>query len=121
MGDVQRAEVIVDAPEQSTEIVFVYDEGTEVYVMPDMLKPAQSNEGLRILRSRADAKSLRLIVEGLGGRAYTLSARTPRRLGEVSGVKISSAAGLDQQLLITFDGPREQYVRREIVIPLLAR
>jgi len=120
-GDVQRVEVNVDAEPPIAEVVFTYDEGTEVYVEPEPLKPAQSNQGIRILRSRADANALRLVVEGVGGRSYTLGVRSARRLGEASGVKVSRAGNADQQLLLTFDGPPDTYTRREVVIPLQAR
>jgi glycogen debranching enzyme len=121
VGDIQRAEISFDFT-LLAKIVFSYDEGTEVYVVPESLKPAQSNEGIRLLRSRADANALRLVVEGFGGRSYTLGVRSPRRLGEASGVKVSRAAGsADQQLLITFDGQPGTYVRKEVIVPMLAR
>ena len=121
VGDIQRAEISFDLT-LLAKIVFSYDEGTEVYVVPESLKPAQSNEGVRLLRSRADANALRLVVEGVGGQSYTLGVRSPRRLGEATGVKVSRAAGgVDQQLLVTFDGPPGTYVRREVIVPMLAR
>jgi glycogen debranching enzyme len=121
VGDIQRAEISFDFT-LLAKIVFSYDEGTEVYVVPESLKPAQSNEGVRLLRSRADANALRLVLEGAGGRSYTLGVRSPRRLGEAFGVKVSRAAGgADQQLSITFDGPPGTYVRREVIVPMLAR
>jgi hypothetical protein len=120
MGDIQRAEVAFDSSLLS-KIVFNYDEGTEVYVEPEPLKAAQSNQGIRILRSRADANALRLLVEGLGGREYRLGVRSTRRLQEAAGVKVGSSRNNQQQLLISFDGPPETYTRREVIIPLHAR
>jgi len=120
-GDIQRAEMSFDLT-MLAKIVFSYDEGTEVYVVPESLKPGQSSEGIRVLRSRADANALRLMVEGVGGRSYTLGVRSPRRLGEASGVQVTRAAGnTDQQLLITFVGPPDTYLRREVIVPMLAR
>ena len=121
VGDIQRAEMSFDLT-LFAKIVFSYDEGTDVYVVPELLKPGQSSEGIRVLRCRAEANALRLVVEGVGGRSYTLGVRSQRRLGEASGVKASRAAGnTDQQLLITFDGPPDTYVRREVIVPMLAR
>jgi glycogen debranching enzyme len=120
VGDIQRAEISFDLT-LTAKIVFSYEEGTEVYIVPESLKPAQNNQGIRLLRSRSDASALRLVVEGVGGRSYTLGVRSPRRLGEANGVKVSRAAGADQQLLVTFDGPPGGYVRRAVVVPLLAR
>lgn len=120
VGDVQRVEVAFDFS-LSAIIVFNYDEGTDVYVEQPVPLPGAANQGLRVLRVRAEANALRLTLEGLGGRAYTLRARSARRLGEVSGVKSTEMEGQDAQLTISFDGPQDDYIRREIVIPLLAR
>ncbi len=124
IGDVQRAQVIagLDVQQaQTIDAVFSFDEGTGVYVeMPDVHEGAAS-EGLRMLRARADGRTLRLILEGRGGRTYVVGVRTPRRLGTVEGVTVGTAAGRDQQLRIRFDGPADEYVRREITVPLLAR
>jgi len=76
---------------------------------------------LRILRARAGTAALRLTIEGRGGRTYVVGVRTPRRLGTAEGVVVSAPPGRDPQLRITFDGPANDYVRREIVVPLLAR
>ena len=122
MGDVQRIEANVNPEASISEIVFTYDEGTDVYVEREALRPGASNEGLRVLGSRAEANALRLRLEGLGGRTYDLRVRTQRRIGDASGVKVGRAAGsADQQLSITFDGPPGTYVRREVIVPLLAR
>jgi glycogen debranching enzyme len=119
VGDRQFAEVIVTSAATSSEIVFTYDEGTDVYIEPEALRPGASNEGLRILRSSADEDVLHLTLEGLGGSSYSLKALSPRRLAEVSGVRIkSSAAREPQQLSVAFDGPAGVYVRRELEIPL---
>ena len=122
MGDVQRIEVSVNAEASISEIVFAYDEGTDVYIEREALRPGAGNEGLRILRSRAEASILGLTLEGLGGRTYELRVRTQRRLSETNGVKVSRAAGHpDQQLFVTFDGAQNTYVRREVAVPMLAR
>jgi glycogen debranching enzyme len=120
-GDVQRAEVIIEAATPVTETVYTYDEGTEVYIEPEPLKPAQSNQGIRILRSSADTNALRLTLEGVSDQSYTIGLRTPRRAGNVSGVKVIETAGRDAQLSVSFEGPRGSYVRREIVIPMTAK
>ena len=120
-GDVQRAEVSVDAASPTAEIVYSYDEGTEVYIERDAPAPGASTQSLRVLRSRASANGLQLTVEGLGGRSYALLARSPRRLGQANGATVSEVNARDTQILISFDGPAETYVRREITIPLLIK
>jgi mannosylglycerate hydrolase MGH1-like protein/glycosyl hydrolase family 65 len=120
-GDVQRVQIATDDRAPSTEVVFSYGDGTDVYVEPQRLRQGQPNDGLRILRVRAGADALRLTLEGRGSRSYSVGVRTPRRLGTADGVSVTAPPGADPQLQIRFDGPAEQYVRREIVVPLLAR
>jgi glycogen debranching enzyme len=120
-GDVQRVEVNVNSEPSISEVVITYDEGTDVYVEREGLRPGASNEGLRVLRSRAEADALRLTLEGLGGRTYDLRVRSPRRVGEANGVRVIETAGSDVKLQVSFEGPGDAYVRRELVIPLPAR
>jgi hypothetical protein len=117
-GDIQQGVVKIEAPSTSTEIVYVYDEGTDVYLEPENLKPGAQSEGLRILRSSAEASALHLTLEGLGGRSYTLHIRTPYQPGEVDGATIKTDARSDPQLLVAFNGPIDTYARRELIIPL---
>lgn len=119
-GDAQRAEVAVAETPPDVTLVFNYEEGTDVYVEPDKPLPGAGNQGLRVLRSQAEASALRLTLEGLGGRTYSMHARSPRQLGETAGVKVIARQGRDPQLQISFDGPADSYVRRELVVPLLA-
>jgi hypothetical protein len=118
VGDVQRAEVRLELRQPGAEVVFAYDEGTDVYVEPGPLQPGAPSEGLRVIRSRAEGDSIRLVLEGRGGRGYELRLRTPREVGEVEGVSVSRDAGSDARLLVTFGGDAAAYVRRELTIPL---
>ena len=121
IGDVQRVEVSVDAAAPTTEVVYSYDEGTEVYIEREVPAPGAINQGLRVLRSRAGASGFQLTVEGLGGRSYVLRARSPRRLGRATGASVSEVGGRDTEIIISFDGPADSYIRREITIPLVAK
>jgi glycogen debranching enzyme len=116
VGDVQKAEVTLGVTTTRTEVVFMYDEGTDVYARHEPAAAGAENAGLRILRSRADATALRLLLEGRGGRTYLLQVRTPRALGSAPGVN-ARRAGRDWQVEVRFEAG-EGYVRREVVIPL---
>lgn len=120
MGDTQRAEVTFDF-NSAASVVFNYDEGIEVYADAAAALPGATNQGLRLLRASADANSLRLVVEGLGSRAYTVKAKGGRKLGAASGVKVTDTGAREQQLIISFEGPPDTYIRREISLPLLSR
>lgn len=119
MGDRQFAGVMVNEVLPDNEVVFTYDEGTDVYIEQETLQPGATNQGLRILRSRADMYALHLTLEGAGGHSYILKALSPRRLVETSDIKIKATnASEPQQFTVTFDGVSGDYVRREFVIPL---
>jgi hypothetical protein len=119
VGDVQRAEVRLELRQTGAEVEFVYDEGTDVYVEPGPLQPGARSEGLRVVRSRAEGDSIRLVLEGRGGRSYELRVRTPRGIGEAEGVKLVRDGRPDALLLVSFEGGGDAYVRRELNIPLL--
>jgi hypothetical protein len=120
VGDVRFAAVQIDAPPAKTTVEYVLQDGSDVYVRREAPLTGDRSRGLRILRSRAEAAGLRLTLEGLGGQTYTLALRTPRPPGTSTtpGVKIESRPGADPQVVVTFDGPANEYVRREVLVPL---
>ena len=118
IGDVQFAEVSFTNALAANELVFTYDEGTEVFVERDTLRPGADNQGLRILRVGADERGLRLTLEGRGGRTYQLRALSPRRLTATNNLQTKTTdARAPQPFAVTFDGPSTGYIRRELFIP----
>jgi hypothetical protein len=116
LGDVQRVEVSGRGPR--SRVVLEYDEGTEVIAPVTAPLPGARSEGLRVLRVRPENGSLRLVLEGRGGRSYTLRVRSARRLGGVAGVAVR-ALGQDEWAVATaFEGPADGYRRRELALPL---
>jgi glycogen debranching enzyme len=115
-GDVQRAPVSFDVDQLSVEVVFSYDEGTDVYVPQEIPAPGTMNQGLRILRSRADVAGLHLVLEGLGGRSYSLLVRSPHQLLETAGVRVTNRSA-NQELVVQFEGLANTYIRREVILP----
>ncbi|MFN2516649.1 MAG: amylo-alpha-1,6-glucosidase [Pyrinomonadaceae bacterium] len=115
-GDAQSAAVSFDV-DQSAEVVFTYDEGTDVYVEQQIPPPGTRSQGLRVLRSRADGTGLHLVLEGLGSRSYSLLVRGPYQMGETAGVTVKPILGAKQELVVQFEGPADTYVRRELTIP----
>lgn len=120
-GDIQQARVAVKAPAARTAIAFRYVEGSDVYVDPHVPAPGSENAGLRVLRSTAERGGLRLLLEGRTGHRYRFFVRTPGRIGEVAGVAVKQPQGQDAEIEIAFEGEGRDYVRREIVLPILGR
>jgi glycogen debranching enzyme len=119
-GDVQRVEFRVEAVGE-TEVVIAYDEGTDVYLPFEPPAPGARSESLRVLRSRAEAGALHLLLEGRGGRTYTLHLKTPHAVGEAAGITATRDGADDYRLNVSFDTSTQDYVRREVVIPLKKR
>jgi len=83
-------------------------------------RPGDRSEGLRVLRARPDGSKLVLLLEGRGGRSYTLRVRSPRRPGSVPGAAVRGAGPSQWEVELTFEGTADAYRRREIALPLVA-
>ncbi|HSL23197.1 MAG TPA: GH116 family glycosyl hydrolase [Vicinamibacterales bacterium] len=121
-GDVRFAQVTAGASDR-TIVEYRFTGGSDVYVRHDAPGPGDTSRGLRVLRSRAGRDGLRLTLEGRGGQTYSLGLRTTRALDSraVEGVKVERRPGQDPRLMVTFDGPADEYARREVLVPLSAR
>ena len=117
-GDVQRARVAVDAASPQTSIEFAYDEGSEAFVRAVAPAPGARSHGLRLLRSRAEENTLRLLLEGCAGGADTLFVRSPRRPELVEGVSVSAVDQGLWRLTVAFEGAPGEYQRRALTLPL---
>jgi glycogen debranching enzyme len=116
-GDIQRIEVQVPPSAGARHVVFVYDDGTDVFTRVELPEAGATSEGLRILRSRADANALHLTVEGMARRSYRIGVRTPHRVGGAAGVAVEPS-DRGAELAVSFDGTPGDYVRRTIDLPL---
>jgi hypothetical protein len=118
LGDVQRVETTLETRGPRTTATFSYVEGSDVYVDRPRAEPGAVNEGLRVLRSRAEPDALRLRLEGRAGRDYIVHVRTPARVGDAEGVVREPGATGDVRLRIRLEGAGGDYVRRDIRLPL---
>ena len=118
LGDVQFAEVTVPQPGQQTVAEFRYRGGSDVYLDIAAPEPGARSQGVRILRSRADASALRLLLEGIGGRSYDLYLRTARQPGTAEGATLVRRTGRDPIVRVSFDGTPGEYTRQQVTIPL---
>jgi glycogen debranching enzyme len=114
-GDVQIVETEVEVAARN-EIVYEYEEGTDIYVAREAPQPGDRSTGLRVLRSRAEGDGLRLLLEGSGGRSYVVGLRTRRAIGDAPGVNELRRPGADTRLGFVFNAPGG-YFRREFFIP----
>jgi glycogen debranching enzyme len=115
-GDVQFVGTEIEV-ERQAEVLFEYVEGSDVYVAREAPRPGERSAGLRVLSARAEAGGLRLLLEGTGGRSYTLGVRSRREVGDAPGVNEIRGPGRDTRLVFVFNAPG-RHVRREHLIPL---
>ena len=119
LGDRQFVELIINHAPAANEVVFTYDEGTDVFIDSEAPRPGARSQGLRILSSEADEDTLHLTLEGLSGRSYTLKVRGARLLDESKcPATKATEKRAPQQVTVAFQGPAGAYVRRELTIPL---
>jgi glycogen debranching enzyme len=117
-GDVQRAEVELAADALPARVVFFCDEGTEVSAPVTDPAAGARSEGVRVLRAAAENDALRLTVEGVAGREYALTVRTPHTVGEAGGVAVRRLDRGRFELRVRFEGSAGAYVRRVLALPL---
>jgi glycogen debranching enzyme len=117
VGDILRVEASVEVRRESV-ITITYEEGSDVYLAREPPAPGARSDGLRVLRSEAGLDALRLLLEGRGGRPYTLRLKTPYAPGAGEGFSVTPKGPNEYSLIVTFDSSVEGYTRREFVIPL---
>lgn len=138
MGDTQsvvfeadpRRAVSASGERMMLMMVVKYEEGTDVYVKREAPRPGDTNTGLRVLRSRVVKDSgtgkewLRLLLEGVPGREYTLHLKSPKSVGlssDSGGVGVALTISSDRTLGVKFSGEPGRYVRHEVSLPLSPR
>ncbi|MFL6253875.1 MAG: amylo-alpha-1,6-glucosidase [Pyrinomonadaceae bacterium] len=104
-------------------VVVRYEEGSDIYSAREAPRPGDKSTGLRVLRSRGESAGLRLLLEGVAGREYTLNVRSGRPLGlppEPEGLTLTADEGGRWKLGVKFAGEPGRYARRELVLPFKA-
>jgi hypothetical protein len=81
-------------------------------------RPGASSEGLRLLRATAEPGALRLVVEGVPGREYTVHLRTTKDVGQADGAVVTRVEPGRSTLRLRFQGAEGAYVRRSLLLPL---
>ena len=114
--NVQFAEVAIARRTPENVVEFRYRGGTDVYVTTVAPETGARSGGVRILRSRADARALRVLLEGRNGHTYDLFLRTTRQPAAVRGATLVREGGGDPILRVSFDGAGLEYTRREVVV-----
>jgi glycogen debranching enzyme len=117
-GDIQRPEIVVEGAGAKVLVVIRYSPGSDAYLAAEAPATGARSEGLRILRSHAQAGALALTLEGLGGRSYPLRVRSPRRVEGTTGATVRPRSSGDFDVEVAFDGASGVYARRQVVLPL---
>jgi hypothetical protein len=118
LGDGVRPRLSVRGLGAVTRVELLNRPGTQAFVAPSLPGAGERSAGLRLLRARAEPSALGLVLEGRGGRRHALGVRSPRQLVAVQGVTVEKQGASLWSVSVAFDGPRDAYVRREVVLPL---
>jgi glycogen debranching enzyme len=118
VGDVQQVTTTADGDGNELRAVYEYEEGSEAFVPAETPQAGARSEGLRLLRARAAADTLRLSVQGLARRNYNLKVRSPRAPQGQAGVTVTAAGHGLWDIGIAFEGAAGQYVARDLSLPL---
>ena len=120
-GNIQRVRVAIDQPALPIRLDIAHDAGTDVVVPIVESEPGAESEGIRILRVMPERAALGLNVEGRGQRTYTLTIYSSRAVGSIgdgAGVTLLDRQGRAQTISIRFLGSPNDYVRRNLRLPL---
>jgi len=72
--------------------------------------------GLKIIRTQYSEDELKILVEGMGGREYSLNLSTSRSVASVSEAEVEDTEKSGKKIKISFKGQEETYSRKEIII-----
>lgn len=72
--------------------------------------------GLKIIRAQYRDDELSLFVEGVGGREYSLDMITSRSVASAREADVEDTENPQKKIKIRFDGQKEAYSRKEIII-----
>ncbi len=117
-GDRKAIVVEVHDPSEREEIIVSLAPGTDVSVSYEPAGLGARTRSIRVLRSSVENGRLILLVEGLGQRDYALQLHSSYEVKGVEGVHVREVENGNRELVISFDGPRNVYVRRRIELPL---
>jgi glycogen debranching enzyme len=120
-GDIKRVRVAIGPQVLPIRLDITHDAGTDIVV--PIVEPSRGaeSEGLRVLRVMPERDALALRIEGRGQRTYTLTIYSPRAVSPVratEGVAVLGRHGTAQSVSISFAGSPDDYVRRDLRLPL---
>ena len=87
-----------------------------LYLPPYFPQIGDRTSALKIVRTQYKDNQLKILVEGLGGKEYTLSLITPRSLVSIKEASVEDGEKLEKKIKINFKGRGEAYSRKEIRI-----
>jgi len=99
-----------------TDVEIETENGICLNFPPHIPQIGDKTTGLKIIRTLYNENELRILVEGLGGREYTLNLSTSRAVVSAREAEVEDAEKHDKKIRISFKGQEETYSRKEIII-----
>jgi len=99
-----------------TLIEIITEKSIFLYMPPCFPQIGDKTTGLKIIRAQYHDQELKILVEGLEGKEYTLSLITRRPVHSVTEARIEDEEKLEKKIKIKFKGHRELYSKKEVSI-----
>jgi hypothetical protein len=99
-----------------TDVEIETEKGIYLDFPPHFPQIGDKTSGMKIIRTKYSEDELRILVEGLGGREYTLNLSTSRSVASAQEAEVEKTEKRDIKIKISFKGQEEIYSRKEIII-----
>ncbi|MGB2844481.1 MAG: GH116 family glycosyl hydrolase [Candidatus Aminicenantaceae bacterium] len=100
----------------NTRIEILTEKSIFIHLPPSSPQIGDKTTGLKIIRAQYKNNQLGILVEGLGGKEYSLSLLTTRPVHSVVEATMEEAEKLEKKIKIRFKRNEEGYMRKEVII-----
>lgn len=114
MGEVR---CVVDLEIKEKTTIEIETQGSVFICLPSNFPQiGDKTSGLKIIRAQYEDNQLKIIVEGLADKDYTMNIITPRSILSVSEAELAEREELEKKIKISFKSREEGYMRKNVII-----
>jgi glycogen debranching enzyme len=99
-----------------TEVEIVSEKSILLDFSPHFPQVGDTTTNMKIIRTQFKNNEMRILVEGLGTKEYTLSVFTARPVVSASEAEVADTEGFEKKIKIHFIGQKDIYSRKEVII-----
>jgi hypothetical protein len=102
-----------------TEVEIISEKSILLDFPPHFPRIGDKTTHLKIIRTLFENNEMRILVEGLGTKTYTLNVFTERPVVSASEAEVENTEDFMKKVKIHFKGQKDIYSRKEIIIRFL--